>query len=51
MIYLTLALDLLRRFWKPIAGLLAGIAIYLRGRTDAAHKADDANTRAQLDIA
>lgn len=40
MIWLTLALDLLRRFWRPIAAALAGIAIYLRGRTDAAHKAE-----------
>ena len=51
MIWLTLALDLLRRWWRPIAAALAAVALYLRGRSDAAHKADDAQLRAQLDIA
>lgn len=51
MTWALLALDLLRRFWKPIAAGLAGIALYLRGRHDADAKADDAQLRAQLDIA
>ena len=40
MIWLTIALDLLRRFWRPIAAGLAFVATYWKGRTDAAHKAE-----------
>lgn len=54
MIWTALALDLLRRFWLPIASAIAGIGLYLRGRKDARTQADardDEHARAALEDA
>jgi hypothetical protein len=39
---------LLRR-WAPIAALIAGLILYLKGRSDASVKASSKATRAALD--
>lgn len=46
----ALILSLLLKFWKPIAGLLAGFAAYGKGRSDATQSAKIKDQKNAIDI-